>query len=361
MRAQNSPAVSATAPEVASQVLVLKSGRVISGRIQPRGNGYDIEQRAGRLFISSEQIWLLADDLFDAHQRMRDSFPSLTPDIHMQIASWCSDNQMWGTARRELLDALHKDPNRADARQMLAKVIRTQEASTQSRAPAASSAIAEAISNQAVLRGQSLGGLSPERVREFTRHIQPLLSNKCAECHQANSDRSFVLQSTHNGSTRAIAEYNLIAVLNQLASPSSGPDSFLTIATSQHGRMPDVPFSGRHGSVQQDRVTQWVERIIQEKGWASTQQPAGTGTTSDPVRSDRRMNDSAVVQAGFVESDNRSQRTTQHDSSIDEELLTDARRRNRNDKFDPDIFNQRYQFRRVAIDTRVGQINRRSP
>ena len=83
------------------QILVLKSGRVVKGNIRPRGTGYDIDQKNGQMFVGSEQVWLLADDLPQAHQTIRDSFAVLTPDIHMQIASWCSNHQLWGTARRE--------------------------------------------------------------------------------------------------------------------------------------------------------------------------------------------------------------------------------------------------------------------
>ena len=50
------------------QILVLKSGRVFKGHIVPRGTGYDIDQVNGKIFISSEQVWLLAGSMPDAHQ-----------------------------------------------------------------------------------------------------------------------------------------------------------------------------------------------------------------------------------------------------------------------------------------------------
>jgi hypothetical protein len=47
--------------------------------------------------------------------------------------------------------------------------------------------------------------------------------------------------------------------------------------------------------------------------------------------------------------------------TINANLLADAKRRNREDKFDPEMFNQRYRFRGVSVDADFESSNRRSP
>jgi len=332
------------------QVLVLKSGRVFKGHIVPRGNGYNIDQANGKIFISSEQVWLLAESMPDAHETMRDSFPTLTPDIHIQIASWCSDNQLWGTARRELLDALHKDPYRQDARQMLAKVIRQQE--TQNR-PAESpdyKAIREVIAAKTALSRRSLGGLPKELARNFTHQIQPLLSNKCRQCHQPNSGRAFVIESTRKGSTRTIAERNLRAILSQLEPSTTSNGNFLSMATTKHGQMSSAAFSGRMGNAQRDRLAAWLEQISLEKGLVSARPLATADEEPGITQVEKLRRDLLVMPAGFTAPDRAPHEDTRSIEAIDAELLADAKRRNREDKFDPEIFNQRYRLRGASVD-----------
>jgi hypothetical protein len=340
------------------QVLVLKSGRVFKGHIVPRGNGYDVDQANGRIFISSEQVWLLAKSIPDAHETMRESFSTLTPDVHMQIAAWCSNNQLWGTARRELLDALHKDPYRQDARRMLANVVRQQEAKNRPAESAGSKAIREVIAAKTAFSRRSLGGLPKELARNFTHQIQPLLSNKCSQCHQSDSGRGFVFESIRKGTNRTITERNLRAVLSQMESSTTSRGDFLSVARSKHGQMSSAPFSGRLGDIQRDRLSIWLEQTSLEKGFSSARTLASAEGDSGItlVRHQSQPNDdSTIMPDRGPHEDSRSIET------INAELLADAKRRNREDKFDPEIFNQRYRLRGASVDADFESSNRRSP
>lgn len=358
-------------PEAArpDRVLVLKSGRVVKGQMRSRGNGYDIDQPAGKLFVGSGQVWLIADSLPEAHRMMRDSFQSLTPDIHMQIAEWCAGNQMWGTARRELLDALHLDPHREEARRMLANVIRRQEMASAAPKTPRSDSVNEAIDARLVMPRRSLGGLSTELAREFTRRVQPLLSNRCAQCHRPGGDREFVLHDTRRGSTPEIAEENLTSVLTQLESTTDGQDSFLEKALSQHGTMKSPPFPGRNGAQQRERLSHWVARVRQETGRALARRPDPRGPQSGIQLTGHRREqrrDAGVTHAGHqvvntLIADSDPHAGTRSAEQVDADVLTDAQRRNRNDPFDPEIFNRRYRVRGVSTGTNSGRTYRRTP
>lgn len=399
--AQEQPAVKSTQ---SNRVLVLKSGRVVRGAMRPRGNGYDIDLPKGQMFVGSTQIWLMADSLPEAHQLMRDSFRSLTPDIHMQIAVWCADNQLWGTARRELLDALHLDPHREEARRMLANVVRRQQLASEPPKEQESSAVREAIAMRTVMPRRSLGGLPPELAGEFTQRIQPLLSNRCAQCHRPGSDRQFIFRGIRRGSTPQIAEENLTSILAQLETSADGSGSFLTMATTRHGGMKSDPLPGRNGAAQQQRLTAWLQRVQQATGQTVTQTRSPEHATSGIRHAGYRgrgRRDTAVMTADYSSTGATSgimtpadQQTTHRTAArdlqphrpkahrpeahrpaadrdahertrsveqVEATVLADAHRRNRDDPFDPEIFNRLYRVRSVSTDTPAGRTYRRKP
>lgn len=352
------------------KILVLKKhGRVVTGDIQPRGNGYQVDQPNGQLFVASEEVWFLADSLPEAHQLIRDSFSSLTPDIHLRIASWCADNRLWGTARSELLDALHLDPYREEARRMLAEVVRLQNSATGTDSESDATPVTNALTGRLVVPRRSLGGLSQRLARDFAQHVQPLLSNKCAGCHGVGSGRTFVMESIRKGSTPAISERNLAAILRQLDPGTANQKQLMTMATTRHGGMKSEPFSRQIGEVQRERLSSWVEGVIQEKGFSLLQ-----GSTSDSpaaIQSVRGFRDSAnesfESRSPLATSDEFSSRDSDpHDSiratdRVTSEMLADADRRNRIDRFDPGVFNRQFRVRRESFDSASGLSTGRLP
>ncbi|MEO2037015.1 MAG: hypothetical protein ABGZ35_33500 [Planctomycetaceae bacterium] len=370
VRAQESSLVEIPEATLPQKILVLKKhGRVVKGDIRSRGNGYEIDQRNGQLFIASDEVWLLADSLPEAHQSIRDSFSSLTPEIHMRIASWCASNQLWGTAQSELLDALHKDPYREEARRMLAKVVRLQDAATGSHPAGDSSAVTDAIASRMVVSRRSLGGLSSKLARDFTRQIQPVLFNKCAGCHDVDSDRTFSMESIRTGSTPEIAERNLTSILDQLDPAGPNDGDFFKMARTRHGSMNAVPFSRRSGEIQLDRLSSWIESVRLEKEFATAQRPPGSkppqinsgGSVRRAAHQTQQHRDSAVRSAEFVVPDSDPHESIRAAGLTASEMLVDANRRNRIDRFDPGVFNQQYRARTEPVDASSRLTSRRSP
>lgn len=345
------------------RVLVLKSGRVVKGKIQSRGDGYDVRHKIGNEFISSRQVWLVAEGLTEAHQMMRDSFSSLTPDVHLQIASWCANNQLWGTARGELLDALHKDPHRDDARRMLAQIVRRQQAvseiSPTSKASPGSAAVTQAIAVRTVMRQRVLGGLTPELAREFTMRIQPLLSNKCAKCHGAKSGREFVMDSVRNGSTAKIAERNVASVIEQIQT-TDDDKSFFVMATSKHGSMTTAPFLGPIGETQSGWLLAWVTDVQKTLGSTIVEGPTKADKTVHQVRhqADERQNSFRTGSRSPVP-DINSHATARVATDHEAVVMQDIERRVRYDRFNPEVFNQRYRSRAVPYRADAGRADRR--
>ena len=334
----------ATPSDNSPGILVLADGTVMNGRFLPRPDGYEVEVQGGRMFIESDRVRFIAKDLDDAHQRMRSSFSELTPQSHMELARWCLTNKRTDLARREVLDALHKDPNRVDAQRLLQSLVVQNEVA--SKAPGGSGLTEfPSLSRPSgpVPEARSLAGLSRSVAQDFTRHVQPILMNKCANagCHGVRSISSFQLTPSHRGTSVSIAERNLASVMKQidLTRPSSSP--LLTTLEGNHADSTTPVFRGRSGAVQVKTLRDWVGAVSNDIAPELNEQVrerqeqiqlASMSGTVEP-ESDSAINESTMAPHGRV-------LTT---TETDVQFLQKASRANARDAFDPSKFNQQFQ------------------
>lgn len=335
-----------------AKLLVLVDGRVVTGQITPRPDGYDIQVDGGRIYIDSNRVRFEASSLSDAYDRMRDSLPELTPTTHMELARWCLENKLLTQARREVLDALYLDPNREDAKRILRALEHVGEKSATVKAGTGLTAYPSLsqIPRPAV-ETRSLAGLSASIAHSFVRDVQPLMMNKCANsgCHGKGTTTDFQLTSTHRGSTPAMAERNLAAVLKQIdfSHPTTSP--LVRIGGEAHGNMAASAFSGRSGAAQLRKLQEWVmlaandiapqaamvaeTRAVKKSPSASgIQQVSATREDSTKLKSMRALQDHF---------ENPHARTLTTDET-DGRFLQAAKYANRHDAFSPDEFNRRY-------------------
>ena len=342
----------AAASRNSAKLLVLVDGRIVTGQITPRPDGYDVQVDGGRMYIDSNRVRFEANSLPEAYDRMRDSIPELTPTNHLDLARWCLDNKLHTQARREVLDALHLDPNREDAKRMLRALEHVGE---ESKTTKLGSGLTEYPSLSQIPRPaietRSLAGLSRSVAHGFVRDVQPLMMNKCANsgCHGTGTRTQFQLTSTHRGSTPAIAERNLAAVLKQMdfSQPTTSP--FLRIGSEAHGNMAASAFPGRSGAAQIRMLQEWVmlaandiapqaalvaeTRPVKKSPAASSiQQVSATSENSAKSKSMRAVH-------GRVENPHARTLTT---DDTDGQFLLEAKYANRKDAFSPDEFNHRY-------------------
>ena len=333
----------ATPNDNSSGILVLADGKVLDGHFLPRPDGYEVEVQGGRMFIESARVRFIARDFEDAYQRMRASFSELTPQSHMELARWCLTNKRTDLARREVLDALHKDPNRIDAQRLLQSLIQQSEQSAKS---SGGSGLSEfpSLARPAgpVPEARSLAGLSRSVAQDFTRHIQPILMNKCsnAGCHGVRTTSSFQLTSSHRGTSVSIAERNLAAVMKQidLSRPSSSP--LLSALEGNHANTSAPLFRGRSGALQMKTLRDWVGAVSndiapelnEEVRERQEQVQLASVSQSIEVESDTDVDETAMSPHGRV-------LTT---TETDVRFLQKASRANARDAFDPAKFNQQF-------------------
>ena len=348
------------------KMLVMVDGTVLEGRFTPRPDGYDMTTRAGRMFIGSDQVRFTALDLADAYQRMQETFSERTPENHMVLARWCLTNKLTTEARREVLDALRLDPNRGDARRMLAMLVSEDDSPTSDQSSGAGSkeftwSRRSATGTPPSIETRSLAGLSRPVAQTFTRHVQPLLMNKCANsgCHGGSGTSTFQLMSAHRGSSPAIAERNLAAILRHVdfSKPSSSP--LLAAADGIHGKLTTPIFRGRSGSRQIEVLRNWVKAaavdIAPDANEESSPHPGAPGREEPSGRSLQAGFDVPVVAAArrgtglsrTVHAEAGTESATPHgrvltSADTDDSFVADAERSNARDAFDPSAFNRRF-------------------
>jgi hypothetical protein len=324
-------------------ILVLVDGKVLPGRFTPRPDGYDVQVAGGRSFIESERVRFVARDLHDAHEKLRSSFVDLTPEIHVQLARWCMTNDLPDLAKREVLDALHLDPNRQDAQRLLEVLLQDEQSGTYQGL----SRLTEFPSTQrmaaANVETRSLAGLTAPVAQQFTTHVQRLLMNKCANagCHGGQGGSSFQLTSAHRGTNTAISERNLAAVLKQIdiSHPSSSP--LLEVLDTNHANQSTPLFRGRSGAQQMEMLKVWVFAVCNDIAPEANQESvadnpvrlASAQTSELPAGSAQRTpGDIGMLAHGRAMSAGET----------DAGFLKAANRANANDAFDPSVFNRKY-------------------
>ena len=337
------PELRATPNDNSPGILVLADGKVMNDRFLPRPDGYEVEVQGGRMFIESERVRFIARNFEDAHQRMRSSFTELTPQSHMELARWCLTNKREDLARREVLDALHKDPNRIDAQRLLQSLVKQNEGAPKSPGGSGLTEFPSLASPSGpVPEARSLAGLSRSVAQDFTRHVQPILMNKCsnAGCHGTRSISSFQLTPSNRGTSVSIAERNLAAVMKQidLTRPSSSP--LLTTLEGNHANSSTPIFRGRSGAVQMKTLRDWVGAVSNDIAPEMNEevrerqeriQLASMSKTHEP-ESDSATDESTMAHHGRV-------LTT---TETDVRFLQKASRANARDAFDPSKFNQQF-------------------
>lgn len=326
------------------QLLVLHSGRVFKGVMTPRAGGYDIVQPGGRVFIASEQIHFLADDIDDAWRKLRASQQELTPDTHLELARWCLNQKQYGKAKREILDALHLDPYRADAKRMLEALTRMEQQAGQPRlsdAERVAQRLREVREHGALApQRRSLGGLPQDLAKKYTRTIQPILSNKCsnARCH-GQGQNDFVVLSIQRGVTPTLSERNLAALIGQMDFENPMESPVLKATYGLHGGSRQLLFAGKSGGRLRQSLQDWIVSAAREMdpGLAVGLADSDLGkpairTVSAELETDAMNQTSQTVADQAMGSRYRDEQASR--------FLHEATVATRHDAFDPDEFNR---------------------
>ncbi|MCA9023010.1 MAG: hypothetical protein KDA74_22825, partial [Planctomycetaceae bacterium] len=199
-----------------TSLLLMKSGRMVSGEISESAGGYLVKNPTGSMVVPFDSVLFEAKDLHEIYVKQRNSMKFPTANSHLELARWCITNQLFEEAKTELRDAIRLEPKRSEPQLMLRRL--TQPSALNQ--PTVEEKIKEAILKKQLAQSEeatSLTGISREQSAVFVQKIQPILLNKCgnANCHGSAAASEFRLtQVTRRyGNHRIYAEKNLAEVM----------------------------------------------------------------------------------------------------------------------------------------------------
>ncbi len=369
--------------EAQERVILMNSGRILTGFATRNAGGWLVEQSNGRVQVPGDQVKIVADSLVDAYRKQRDSVVEPTPATHIALAQWCISYRLHGEARDELRKCLKLDPDDASARKLIRRLEAVLEPAMDKRAGPAERAPLRSPEGFLVPDAESLGGLSTDAALNFTQRIQPLLVNKCgnASCHGTTShtekSSGFHLMPVRSGTSahRLYTERNLAEVMRyiDLREPSLSP--LVAIPQGAHGGTAGV-FHGTNGNTQIKMLRAWIKTVAAEKR-AEEEELADRPSifnksrkpvmpprelAADPLAEELEASGTGNVGTRAVESapgtrdvaaakaDKTSMRAVPNSNSVIPASGTDARGKRDEkpaaagtvDAFDPDVFNRQF-------------------
>lgn len=310
---------SSVTPEAAAPssrtVLMMTDGnvRIFDAEVVEETDAYVVRLPAGDIRVDRDQVEARFATVREAYAYRRDHLPDRDPDERLKLAQWCLEQDLTDEAMEQLRGVLDWDNGNRRAEAMLRNLRAS--ATLASRRPTADPNVARAgavldampagldpgrpreLDPSVILQmRRNHGPVStpqifdlPEatavaRFREFARTVHPVLQNRCARCHDEESDRNFriIRARVPKDMTNALlVKTNLGAALGLIdrANPAHSP--LLVNAALPHGpeQRPILPDPG---SPEYRALWTWIESLERESSPAAPA-PPGVFTPGAPT------------------------------------------------------------------------------
>jgi hypothetical protein len=336
-------------------VLLLRSGRLVHGRISESSGGFVVELTNGRMLVPFNQVKMQAVTPNEVYYKLRKEAPEGSTTYLLSLATWCLNNKLYNQARNEVQAVLKAEPDNPTARRMMTRIDSLLDTKQDDAAKERPSLYQRLLAPEA----KSLAGLSPEVAATFVSRVQPILMNNCAlsGCHGPRGRNEFALLRVHltSGSRRGQSERNLAATLRYVDVDRPEASALLEKPKGKHGRRGRTIFRGRGGARQLEILRNWVRMIARDsQQTADPRESRGVGTPRGRSSIARRPAGEPVVtpqlRAGFGNGTPptsyqptpamRAARSRLKSPTGNRGKKTAKRRPTAGDPFDPDEFNR---------------------
>lgn len=276
-----SPCVIAEGPSStrvpARPCVLLTNDNVLFGHAQQVGQ-YVIVRResGGELQLPRHQVACWAGDVMDLYRYRVDHRHTSGLDAHLTDAQWCVRNDLLEIAEQELAAARAIDPNSrtivAIERQIASArvaLMRQPSPDTSASDPAASGRVSEEIA----VADDISSDVDPITLRFFGSVVQPMLINRCGNCHSHETDRDWTMinpGSTSRPSSRMTRE-NLMQTLAFIDRDSPEDSDLIVKATSPHGGAPPMLDTRHARSI--EALKAWLHAVAAETAFVPTPPP----------------------------------------------------------------------------------------
>jgi hypothetical protein len=282
-------------------LLILRSGRIVSGQVSRVGDLYYVALPNGEIRIKATDVDFSCQTLDEAYRRKQAAIKQgdakgSDATGHLKLAYWCQRHQLLGAAAAELADAIATDPNHP----LIPVLQRRLEAAMR---PPPDFAASQQPEQEQTSQLPSLDELDrlvrimpTGTVETFTRTIQPLLVNNCTAvgCHGPGSESEFRMEriSRNRPPSRRTTQRNLHSVMQWVDRKNPSASKLLVEPGLPHGNTDQPPFTGRRAGRQHQLLVDWVAQVTgqQEKdahvpdtATAEVDAPLQTNPTTQPL------------------------------------------------------------------------------
>ncbi len=294
-------AAPAPAPSGPPTVLLLTNGKVLQGEILKDASGYVLKHKIGVMQFPRRNVERTFYSVEEVYAYKLALCPENDPDEHMKLATWCLEQKMKPESKAQLQAVLEISPENRRAKAMLANLDRnTNVLPVRDEAVVRTNGVMEGAEQEpdAYLsrlrdefsRNPRAAGmpkildleptLTVKRYQEFARYVHPILQNRCARCHNEQSQSEFRLVQTRARRDMAndlIIQTNLDATLQIVDRDDLAHSAILSASGMTHGAG-GKPVLGGPNTPEYRVLATWVNSL--KSAPAATQSPASTGVAS---------------------------------------------------------------------------------
>jgi hypothetical protein len=245
-------------PPADQQILLLRNGQTIEGRISQQDGVYVIDLSDGQIRVKPADVDLVCRHLEDGYRRKRAALPTGDAHDHLELAQWCLRHELLGPAATELADAKAVDPTDP----LIAALTRRLKMALEPPPAATTGKVIPGPSNDELDR--MIHSLPRGAIETFTQSVQPVLMNHCAVggCHGPQSETGLRLFRIPTGrpASRRVTQRNLYSALSFVDRENPAASRLLTVPSGPHGTAKIAIFN-EHQAAQYRRLVDWTSQL----------------------------------------------------------------------------------------------------
>lgn len=258
----------------AEKTVVLTNGNVLRGEVQQTSRHTIIRTAKSQLNIPADDVELIAFTLDDAFQIKAAKISGRAARKREEFVKWCLKVGLKVRAQEQLQKLRQLAPDYPNLDLLTRRVDKFRNGIADNPFTAKSPV---PLDQQYAL--DRINDLSNGTLAEFTRRVEPLMSNRCAlaGCHGKAASSSFALRRSRNASIRT-THSNLGATLQRIDKESPQHTLLWMSANSAHGKLKRKPLS----DADLDLLALWIARVQRELD-ANTESSVRVASYTEPI------------------------------------------------------------------------------
>jgi len=332
-------------------ILVLRNGQVLEGEVTRAGDYYVVCKGAGNeVRPKADDVELFCASLAEAYEFKVRHLSGISARPHLELANWCLRHGLYRQCSEQLVEAKELEPDNPQVKDLQTRLSLAIEAIPPPGAPATTTAVITAEELERTVRA-----LPKASVEKFGAVVQPILLNRCGanQCHGPNAKSEFRLLRPPAGQivSRRFTQRNLYAAVKYLDPSNPEASPLVAIPQQRHGASLTAVFD-KHSASQLAELLAWAKMTTAAPPASAPSGPASivaaeatlsqpaAGVVSTPAATSAVPAPTPQPGAGAAVGV-RAMRPPL-DSPGGPPPAAPARPPPLRDRYDPEIFNQRY-------------------